>query len=178
MLLLKSLRIGFIGLVLFTASAWAASSVLEGIVKDARGHSVEGADIRIETKNGGRLLTTVKTDVNGRYILEGLPAGNYRVTLVVKGAVKTSINNTTLESGEPTQLNFDLAAAPASRATATAASTSYGSAVKNCNGPFTAKTSRGAANFGASPSTNFSTAAWAAIVLDRLKNGLQTFRTL
>jgi len=119
MLLLTSLRIGFIGLVLFTASAWAASSVLEGIVKDARGHSVEGADIRIETKNGGRLLTTVKTDVNGRYILEGLPAGNYRVTLVVKGAVKTSINNTTLESGEPTQLNFDLAAAPASRATAT-----------------------------------------------------------
>jgi len=119
MLLLKSLRIGFIGLMLLVASAWAASSVLEGIVKDARGHSVEGADIRIETKNGGRLLTTVKTDVNGRYILEGLPAGNYRVTLVVKGAVKTSINNTTLESGEPTQLNFDLAAAPASRASAT-----------------------------------------------------------
>ena len=119
MLLLKSLRIGFIGLMLFVASAWAASSVLEGIVKDARGHSVEGADIRIETKNGGRLLTTVKTDVNGRYILEGLPAGNYRVTLVVKGAVKTSINNTTLELGQPTQLNFDLAAAPASRASAT-----------------------------------------------------------
>jgi len=119
MLLLKSLRIGFIGLMLFVASAWAASSVLEGIVKDARGHSVEGADIRIETKNGGRLLTTVKTDVNGRYILQGFPAGNYRVTLVVKGAVKTSINNTTIELGEPTQLNFDLAAAPASRAAAT-----------------------------------------------------------
>ena len=119
MLLLKSLRIGFIGLMLFVASAWAASSVLEGIVKDARGHSVEGADIRIETKNGGRLLTTVKTDVNGRYILQGFPAGNYRVTLVVKGAVKTSINNTTIELGEPTQLNFDLAAAPASRASAT-----------------------------------------------------------
>ena len=119
MLLLKSLRIGLIGLILSTASAWAAGSVLEGIVKDARGHSVEGADIRIETKNGGTLLTTVKTDVNGRYILEGLPAGNYRVTLVIKGAVKTSINNTTLESGEPTQLNFDLAAAPASRASAT-----------------------------------------------------------
>ena len=99
MLLLKSLRIGFIGLMLFVASAWAASSVLEGIVKDARGHSVEGADIRIETKNGGRLLTTVKTDVNGRYILQGFPAGNYRVTLVVKGAVKTSINNTTIRVG-------------------------------------------------------------------------------
>ena len=120
MLLLKSLRIGFVGLMLFVASAWAASSVLEGIVKDAKGHPIEGADIRIETKNGGRLLTTVKTDVNGRYILDGLPAGNYRITLVVHGAVKTSINNTTIESGEPTRLNFDLGAVPASRASVTA----------------------------------------------------------
>jgi hypothetical protein len=30
------------------------------------------------------------------------------VTLVVNGALKTSINNTTLEPGETTQLNFDL----------------------------------------------------------------------
>ena len=119
MLLLKSLRIGLIGLILSTANAWAASSVLEGIVKDAKGHPIEGADIRIETKNGGRLLTTVKTDVNGRYILESLPAGNYRITLVVNGAIKTSINNTTIESGEPTQLNFDLTPASASRASVT-----------------------------------------------------------
>ena len=93
--------------------------MLEGIVKDAKGRPIEGADIRIETKNGGRLLTTVKTDVNGRYILEGLPAGSYRITLAVNGAVKSSINNTTIESGEPTQLNFNLAASPASRASVT-----------------------------------------------------------
>jgi hypothetical protein len=114
-----SLRISLIGLIFFVASAWAASSVLEGIVKDVKGHPIEGADIRIETRNGGRLLTTVKTDVNGRYILEGLPAGNYRITLAVNGAVKTSINNTAIESGEPTQLNFDLAAAPASHTSVT-----------------------------------------------------------
>src|SRR5437899_8206904 len=102
--------------MLVVASAWAAGSVLQGIVKDAKGHPIEGADIRIETKNGGRFLTTVKTDVNGRYILDGLPAGNYQVTLLVHGAVKTSINNTTIESGEPTKLNFDLRTSPASRA--------------------------------------------------------------
>ena len=105
---MKKIIVGFIGLILFVASARAANSVLEGIVKDPKGHPIEGADIRIETKNGGRVLTTVKTDVNGRYILDGLPAGNYRVTLVVHGAVKTSINNTTIESGAPTRLNFDL----------------------------------------------------------------------
>src|SRR5437667_1650510 len=114
MLLLKSLRIGFVGLMLVVASAWAAGSVLQGIVKDAKGHPIEGADIRIETKNGGRLLTTVKTDANGRYSLEGLPAGNYRVTLVVNGAVKTSINNTTVEASQSTRLNFDLTQARAS----------------------------------------------------------------
>ena len=94
--------------MLFIASALGASSVLQGIVKDANGHPIEGADIRIQTKNSGRLLTTVKTDAKGRYSLEGLPAGNYRVTLVVNGVVKTSINNTTIEASESTQLNFDL----------------------------------------------------------------------
>jgi Carboxypeptidase regulatory-like domain len=117
---MKKIIVGFIGLILFVTSARAANSVLEGMVKDPKGHPIEGADIRIETKNGGRLLTTVKTDVNGRYILDGLPAGNYRITLLVHGAVKTSINNTTIESGEPTRLNFDLKAAPGSRASVTA----------------------------------------------------------
>ena len=105
---IKSIWIGFIGVMLFVASASAASSVLQGIVKDANGHPIQGADIRIEAPNSGRLLTTVKTNVDGRYSLEGLAAGNYRVTLVVNGAVKASINNTTLEPGESTQLNFEL----------------------------------------------------------------------
>ena len=105
---MKSIWIGFIGVMLLVASASAASSELQGIVKDAKGHAIQGADIRIEATKTGRLLTTVKTDVNGRYRLEGLAAGNYRVTLVVDGAVKASINNTTLGPGESTRLNFDL----------------------------------------------------------------------
>ena len=105
---IKSIWIGFIGVMLFVASASAASSVLQGIVRDAKGHPIQGADIRIEATNTGRLLTTVETDVYGRYTLEGLAAGHYRVTLVVNGAVKASINNTTLKLGESTQLNFEL----------------------------------------------------------------------
>ena len=102
--------------MLFVASASAASSVLQGIVKDAKGHPIQGADIRIEATNTGRLLTTVKTNVKGRYSLEGLAVGNYRVTLVVNGTVKASINNTTLEPSESTELNFEL---KQSRATVT-----------------------------------------------------------
>jgi carboxypeptidase family protein len=105
---MKSIWIGFFGVILFVASAPAANSVVQGIVKDANGHAIQGADIRVEETKTGRLLTTVKTNVNGRYSLEGLAAGNYRVTLVVNGAVKASINNATLEPGKSTQLNFDL----------------------------------------------------------------------
>ena len=105
---MKSIWIGFIGVILFVASASAASSELQGIVKDAKGHPIKGADIRIEATKTGGLLTTVKTNVNGRYSLEGLAAGDYRVTLVVNGAVKTSVSNATLEPGESTQLNFEV----------------------------------------------------------------------
>ena len=94
--------------MLFVASASAASSVIQGIVKDAKGHPIQGADVRIEATNTGRLLMTVKTNISGHYKLEGLAAGNYLVTLAVNGVVKTSINNATLEAGESTQLNFEL----------------------------------------------------------------------
>jgi carboxypeptidase family protein len=105
---IKSIWIAFIGVVLFVASASAASSVLQGIVKDVKGHPIQGADIRVVATTTGGLLTTVKTNVDGRYSSEGLAAGKYRVTLVVNGAVKASINNATLEPGESTHLNFEL----------------------------------------------------------------------
>jgi len=114
---LKLLRIGFIGLVLSVASVWAASGI-QGTVKDANGRAIKGADVRIESKNGSKLLKAVKTDGNGRYAADGLPAGVYRATLVVNGAVKASINNTKTKTDQPTQLNFDLKPVRAAQATA------------------------------------------------------------
>ncbi len=114
----KSLQIGLLGLVLCATSAWATTSSIQGIVKDAKGQPIKGADVRIETKDGSKLIKTVKTDANGRYVSDGLPAGVYRVTLVVNGAVKTSINNTKTKADGPTQLNFDLKPVAASQASA------------------------------------------------------------
>ena len=119
---MKSLQMGFIGLVLCVATAWAATSVLQGTVKDPKGQPIKGADVRIESRDGSKLIKTVKTDANGRYVSDGLPAGVYRVTLVVNGAVKTSINNTKTKADGPTQLNFDLKPVPSSKATAAAKS--------------------------------------------------------
>jgi len=101
------------GFFLWVASIWAGPASIQGIVKDAKGHPIKGADVRIESKDGSKLLKTVKTDGNGRYISDGLSAGVYRVTLAVNGAVKASIMNTKTMVDQPTQLNFDLKPVPA-----------------------------------------------------------------
>jgi len=117
---IKSLHLGLIGLFLCAASAWAGTSALQGVVKDPKGKPIQGADIRIEARDGSKLLKTVKTDATGRYISDGLPAGTYRVTLIVNGAIKASINNTKTKLGAPTELNFDLKPASASQASGSA----------------------------------------------------------
>src|SRR6266568_5051554 len=110
---IKSLRVGFIGMILSVATAWAGPSAIQGVVKDAKGQAIKGADVRIESKDGKTLFKTAKTDSNGRYVSDGLAAGEYRVTLVVNGAVKASIMNTKTKADQPTQLNFDLRPLPA-----------------------------------------------------------------
>ncbi len=114
----KSLQIGFVGLILCVATVWAATSSIQGIVKDAKGRPIKGADVRIESKDGKQLFNTAKTDGNGRYVSAGLTPGVYRVTLVVNGAVKASIMNTKTKADQSTQLNFDLKPTAASQASA------------------------------------------------------------
>ncbi|PYJ89349.1 MAG: hypothetical protein DME71_10080 [Verrucomicrobia bacterium] len=115
---MKSLQIGFIGLVLCVANAWAGPSSIQGIVKDAKGQPIKGGDVRIESRDGKQLFNTVKTDGKGRYISEGLQPGVYRVTLIVNGAVKSSITNAKTKADQATQLNFDLRPLPAAQVNA------------------------------------------------------------
>ena len=124
-MLIKLLRISFVGLVLFAASAWAATSILQGVVTDPSGRPVKGADIRIEAKDGSKLLKTVKTDVNGHYVSDALPAGAYRVTLILNGVIKASIDTAKTKSGQPTQLNFDLKSSSASQASGSVKKTKH-----------------------------------------------------
>ncbi len=87
---------------------------IQGFVKDAKGEPINGADVRIESRGGKQVFSTVKTDAKGRYISGGLQPGVYRVTLLVNGATKVSTMNTQTKANQPTQLNFDLK--PASQA--------------------------------------------------------------
>lgn len=114
----KSLQIVFVGLVLCAANAWAGPASIQGMVKDAKGRPIKGADVRVESRDGKQLPTTVKTDAQGHYVSQGLQPGVYRVSLIVNGAVKASIMNTNTKAGQATQLNFDLKPAAASQASA------------------------------------------------------------
>jgi Carboxypeptidase regulatory-like domain len=105
---IKSLQIGLMGLFFCVASAWAGPASIQGMVRDAKGKPIKGADVRIESKDGKQVFNTVKTDTQGRYISQGLQPGVYRVSLVVNGAVKAAIGNTKTKSNQATQLNFDL----------------------------------------------------------------------
>jgi hypothetical protein len=87
---------------------------LQGFVKDAKGEPIKGADVRVESRDGKQVFSTVKTDTQGRYISQGLQPGVYRVTLLVNGAVKALSTNARTKTNQPTQLNFDFK--PASQA--------------------------------------------------------------
>jgi hypothetical protein len=114
----KSLQIGLIGFALSVASAWAGGSAIQGVVKDAKGQAIKGADVRIESKDGKQHFNAVKTDAKGRYVSDGLPVGVYKVTLTVNGALKASITNTKTKADQTTQLNFDLKPLPVAQANA------------------------------------------------------------
>src|SRR6266403_6136109 len=105
---IKLLRVGVIGLMLCAATAWAGPASIQGIVKDAKGQPIKGANVQVASKDGKQLYNTVKTDAQGRYISQGLQPGVYRVSLIVNGAVKAAIGNTKTKSDQATQLNFDL----------------------------------------------------------------------
>ena len=100
----RSLILTLVGLLLVTFSAAAGTSV-EGVVKDPIGRPIKAADVRFEAKNFSK---TVRTDISGHYICDGLGVGTYKVTLVVSGHVRASILDAKTQAGKATQLNFNL----------------------------------------------------------------------
>ena len=103
------MRFLVLGLLIFAGSLRAAAgSAVEGIIKDANGRPIAGADVRVEARTGSTWHKFLKSDARGHYACDGLvPGATYRVTLLINGAAKASINNVLAKSGS-TQLNFDL----------------------------------------------------------------------
>lgn len=115
--------VAVVALTIVAITLTANGAGLTGNVKDASGRPLNGAKVRVEAKTGGNAANDVQTDSRGHYAYDGLTPGvTYRVTLLVNGAVKASINNV-LAKNDNTTLNFDLkktavaagAAAPAKK---------------------------------------------------------------
>ncbi len=88
----KSLRIGFVGLVLSVATAWAGPSVIQGVVKDAKGQA-----LRFRWSSAGRVPRVVGREWRGEgldheYENEGrsVDATEFRRQTGVGGASKRS----------------------------------------------------------------------------------------
>src|SRR5262249_51565639 len=87
--------------------AWAGGA-LQGTVRDSSGHPIKGAEIRLQPRNSN-FAKAIKTDAQGHYFFDGLAVGtDYRVTLIVNGAVKASILNVRPGAEKSAELSFDL----------------------------------------------------------------------
>ena len=106
----RSIILSLIGVLFVAFSVSAGTSVLQGVVKDATGRPIKGADVRIEAKNFSKIL---KTDANGHYVTEGLAVGTYKVTLIINGQIEASIRVAKTQVNKSTQVNFDLVQKPA-----------------------------------------------------------------
>ena len=96
-----------LGFAIVAVNSWAATSI-EGMVKDASGKPVSGADVKIWPR-AGTWTKIVKTDANGHYSYDGVaPGTKYVVTLIVHSKVEWSYSNIMPKYGSATQVNFDL----------------------------------------------------------------------
>ena len=70
-------------------------------MRDSHGDPIKGAEIRIEGRNGN---LAIQSDAKGHYFFDGL----YRVTLIVSGSIKASIQNVRAGAEKPAELSFYL----------------------------------------------------------------------
>ncbi len=93
-------------------SGAALGQSIEGGVRSPGGKAVKDAEVRVERKDDNSVVTT-KTDSRGRYSYSRLSPGVYTVSVVLDGAVKSSVNvkTTTTKS----RIDFDLKPAAAKK---------------------------------------------------------------
>jgi tetratricopeptide (TPR) repeat protein len=94
--------------LLCSGGAFAQISAIEGDVKGADGKGVQKAEILIERKDMKGTYKGAKTDKKGHYIYNGLPLGKYKVSVLIDGQEKDSMDGVQTRLGDPTEVSFDL----------------------------------------------------------------------
>jgi len=94
-------------IVLCLPVAAQTTSNIEGIVRDARGAVVAGAQVKASSSSPVIERTTT-TDETGFYRLTALPAGNYSITVSASGFASSSIPNVELTLNRTVALDVQL----------------------------------------------------------------------
>jgi hypothetical protein len=107
----KVLTASFVAVAgVFSGAAFGQS--IEGTVRGSDGKALKDSEVRVEQK-GNRSVVTTKTDARGHYSYSRLSPGVYTVSVVLDGAVKSSLNVKTTTTNS--KIDFDLKPAAAKK---------------------------------------------------------------
>ena len=81
------------------AQAGRAGAVIEGTVHDPSGRVVANAAVVVRSVSTDR-VTAATTDVSGRFVVTGLPAGVYAVEVSASGFATSRRSGVRLEAGD------------------------------------------------------------------------------
>src|SRR5256885_6167773 len=98
------------GTVVFSGVAFGQS--IEGTVRGSDGKALKDAELRVEGKDK-KIVATAKTDTRGHYSSTRLSPGVYKVSVVLGGAVQSSVNVKTAANNS--RIDFDLKPAAAKK---------------------------------------------------------------
>ena len=90
---------------------YAAGGRIEGKITDPKGAAIPGATVTVTNQATNQEFTAV-TDAQGRYKVEGLPAGSYSVRVSVKGFNDGRTRNVKVEDDEVATVDMRLEIAP------------------------------------------------------------------
>jgi hypothetical protein len=107
----KVLAAAFVAVTgVFSGAAFGQS--IEGVVRGPDGKPLKDAEVRVEQKGNKSVLTT-KTDARGHYSHARLSPGVYKVSVVLGGTEKSSVNVKTTTTNS--RIDFDLKPASAKK---------------------------------------------------------------
>src|SRR6476619_5746583 len=107
----KVLTASFVAVAgVFSGAAFGQS--IEGTVRSPDGKALKDAEVRVEQK-GNKSVVTTKTDSRGHYSYSRLSPGVYTVSVILDGALKSSLNVKTTTTNS--RIDFDLKPAAANK---------------------------------------------------------------
>jgi vitamin B12 transporter len=96
-------------LLTFSINAFAQSgATITGRVRDERGASVAGAEVRLRARAGGGLQLVAQTNEEGVYSFSGLAPGEYLLEVAARGFAVTASEELRVERGQKVTSDFVL----------------------------------------------------------------------